>query len=192
MSREFTREAVMKFLPAILSIQRFSIWPNTEKLSLKYSLLITHAGMPIWTGTTKGYIFQIIDSIESWGVRLTCFDSKVRKNGQQNTCNLSCNIAAARIELCCAFYNPHQTCLATNQVVNRFELGWLKTRKISILKLIFQQCGKTSCTFFHTSNKKWGFVITNRDNKLQKGLPSSKVYSLIESCATVIYWRKKN
>ena len=42
---ESTREAVMEFLPAqfpwidlkdlevILSIQRFSIWPNTEKIS---------------------------------------------------------------------------------------------------------------------------------------------------------------
>ena len=60
MSSEFTREAVMKFLPAqfpefdvnvfeaILSIQRFSVWSNTEKFSLKYSLLITNAGMPIW------------------------------------------------------------------------------------------------------------------------------------------------
>ena len=60
MSREFTREAVMKFLPAqfpefdvnvfeaILSIQRFSVWSNTEKFSLKYSLLITNAEMPIW------------------------------------------------------------------------------------------------------------------------------------------------
>ena len=29
------------------------------------------------TGTTTGFIFQIINSlIESWGVRLTCFDCK--------------------------------------------------------------------------------------------------------------------
>ena len=47
---------------------------------------------------------------------------KVRKNGQQKTRNLSCNIAVKRVEQrCCAFYHPHQTCLATNQVVNRFE-----------------------------------------------------------------------
>ena len=25
---------------------------------------------------------------------------------------------------CCAFYRPHKTCLATNQMVNRFKLGW--------------------------------------------------------------------
>ena len=31
------------------------------------------------TGTTNGFIFQIINSlIESWGVRLTWFDCKVR------------------------------------------------------------------------------------------------------------------
>ena len=31
------------------------------------------------TGMTNGFIFQIINSlIESWGVRLTCFDSKVK------------------------------------------------------------------------------------------------------------------
>ena len=50
---------------------------------------------------------------------------KIRKNGQQKTCNLSCNIAAKRVEKrCCAFYHPQQTCLATNQVVNRFERKW--------------------------------------------------------------------
>ena len=32
------------------------------------------------TGTTNGFIFQIINSfIESWGVRLTCFDCKVKR-----------------------------------------------------------------------------------------------------------------
>ena len=42
---------------------------------------------------------------------------KVRKNGQQKMCNLFCNIAAKRVEQRCrAFYHPHQTCLATNQV----------------------------------------------------------------------------
>ena len=47
---------------------------------------------------------------------------KVRKNGQQKTCNLSCNIAAKRVvQRCCAFYHQHKTCLATNQVFNRFE-----------------------------------------------------------------------
>ena len=50
---------------------------------------------------------------------------KVRKNGQQKTCNLSCNIAVKQVEYRCgAFYHPHRTCLATNQVVNRFERGW--------------------------------------------------------------------
>ena len=38
--------------------------------------------------------------------------------------NLSCNIAAKRVDQqCWAFSHPHQTCLATNQVVNRFEHG---------------------------------------------------------------------
>ena len=33
---------------------------------------------------------------------------KVRKNGQQKTCNLSCNIAAKRVvQRCCAFYHQH-------------------------------------------------------------------------------------
>ena len=39
---------------------------------------------------------------------------KVRKNGQQKTCNLSCNIAAKIVvQRCCAFYHQHQ-------VVNSF------------------------------------------------------------------------
>ena len=34
------------------------------------------------TGTTNGFIFQIISSlIESWGVRLTCFDCKNTESG---------------------------------------------------------------------------------------------------------------
>ena len=34
------------------------------------------------------------------------FPLKVRKNGQQKTCNLFCNIAAKRVELrCCAFHD---------------------------------------------------------------------------------------
>ena len=50
---------------------------------------------------------------------------KVRKNGQQKTCNLICNIAAKRVaKRHCAFYHPDQTCLATNQVVDRFERRW--------------------------------------------------------------------
>ena len=135
--------------------QSDQIQRNCRIFTAHYACRNADLNLTLVTGTTKGYIFQIIDSlIESWGVRLTCLDSKVRKNGQQKTCNLSCNIAAARIELSCAFYNPHQTCLATNQVVNRFEHGWLKTRKISIFKLVFQHCCKTSCTFFHTFNKK--------------------------------------
>ena len=73
--------------------------------------------------------------------------SKVQKNGQQKTCNLFCNIAAKRVEYrCCAFYHPHKTCLATNQVVNKFEHG-CKTRNIAI-QPVLQQCYKTSCTFF--------------------------------------------
>ena len=58
---------------------------------------------------------------------------KVRKNEQQKTRNLSCNIAVKRVEQrCCAFYHPHQTC---------------KKRNISF-HLLLQQCCKTSCTFF--------------------------------------------
>ena len=73
---------------------------------------------------------------------------KVRKNGQQKTCNLSCNIAAKRVvQRCCAFYHQHKTCLATNQVVNRFERRLLKARNITI-QLVLQQCCETRCTFF--------------------------------------------
>ena len=45
--------------------------------------------------------------------------------GKTGTFNLTCNIAAKCVEQrYCAFYHPHQICLATNQVVNRFERGW--------------------------------------------------------------------
>ena len=48
-----------------------------------------------------------------------CF--KVRKHGQQKTCNLSC----------CAFCHPHQTCLGTNQVANRLKT-WMVKRATSL------------------------------------------------------------
>ena len=58
---------------------------------------------------------------------------KVRKNGQQKTYNLFCNIAAKGDERrCCAFY--------------RFDVGG-KTRNIAV-QLVLQQCCKTSCAFF--------------------------------------------
>ena len=34
----------------------------------------------------------------------------------------------SRIQRCCGFYYPHQACLATNQVVNRFERGLKKVQ----------------------------------------------------------------
>ena len=53
-----------------------------REVLVKYSVLITHAEMPTpVTGTTNGFIFQIINSlIESWGVRLTWFDCKTLKS----------------------------------------------------------------------------------------------------------------
>ena len=80
MSREFTREAVMKFLPApfswiwckcllrnLIHSKIFNLTKYREVL-VKYSLLITHADLTPVTGTTNGFIFQIINLlIESWG-----------------------------------------------------------------------------------------------------------------------------
>ena len=91
MSREFTRKAVKKFLQSqfpwiwckwhpLRNLIHSKICNLTKyrKVLLKYSLLITHAGMPIWIRVmTNGFIFQLINSlIECWGVRLTCLDCK--------------------------------------------------------------------------------------------------------------------
>ena len=49
---------------------------------------------------------------------------KVRKNGQQ-TCNLSCNIAAEQVEKRCgAFYNPRSNLLITWFVARQVWCGW--------------------------------------------------------------------
>ena len=92
MSCEFTRKAVKKFLPAQFSwIWCKSLLKNLihskifnltkyREVFVKYSLLITHAEMPLWIWhqlgeRRNGFTFQIINSlIESWGVRLTCLD----------------------------------------------------------------------------------------------------------------------
>ena len=92
MSREFTREAVMKFLPAPFSwkwckcLLRSLIHSKISNLAkyrgssrkiftAHYACRNATVNLTPVTGTTNGFIFQIINSlIESWGVRLTCLD----------------------------------------------------------------------------------------------------------------------
>ena len=54
--------------------------------------------------------------VNKWHVENFPICFKVRKHGQQKTCNLSC----------CAFCHPHQTCLGTNQVANRLKTWMVK------------------------------------------------------------------
>ena len=55
---------------------------NTDKFKCKlftahYACSNSDLNLKPVTGTTNGFIFQIVNSlIESWGVRLTCFDCK--------------------------------------------------------------------------------------------------------------------
>ena len=50
---------------------------------------------------------------------------KVRKNGQQKTCNLFCNTAAKRVEKrWCAFYHSRSNLLTTWFVVRQVWCGW--------------------------------------------------------------------
>ena len=65
-----------------------------------------------WVITIKSYIFL---STKTKSIL------KVRKNGQQKTYNLFCNIAANELNIDVARY---KTCHATNHVVYRFERGW--------------------------------------------------------------------
>ena len=63
MSREFTRDSVTKFLPAKTSRKIFTAHCAYRNADLNLTL---------FTGTTNGFIVQIIKSlIESCGVRLT-------------------------------------------------------------------------------------------------------------------------
>ena len=59
--------------------------------------------------------------VNKWHVENFPICFKVRKHGQQKTCNLSC----------CAFCHPHQTCLGTNQVANRLKT-WMVKRATSL------------------------------------------------------------
>ena len=70
------------------------------------------------------------------------------RDGQKgNKKHLSCNIAAEGVEKrCCAFYHPYQTCVATNQVVNRFDWRGSWNGQHRFLTCSVQQC-KTSYTF---------------------------------------------
>ena len=98
MSREFTRDSVTKFLPAQfpwiwckcrLRILSDQIKTSSRKLfTAHYARSNSDLNLTPVTGTTNGFIFQIINSlIESWGVRLTCFDCK-NDGRQKQTDNL--------------------------------------------------------------------------------------------------------
>ena len=51
---------------------------------------------------------------------------QVRKNGQQKTCNLSCNIAAKRVEKrCWAFY--HSSIKPVLQQISLLQVAWILT-----------------------------------------------------------------
>ena len=56
--------------------QSDQIQTSSRKLfTAHYACSNSDLNLTLVTGTTNGFIFQIINSlIESWGVRLTCFD----------------------------------------------------------------------------------------------------------------------
>ena len=58
--------------------QSDQIQTSSRKLfTAHYACSNSDLNLTLVTGTTNGFIFQIINSvIESWGVRLTCFDCK--------------------------------------------------------------------------------------------------------------------
>ena len=101
MSREFTREAVTKFLPA----QFLWIWCKFIPFKDFQSDQIQRSCCKIFTAhyacrnsnlnltrTTNGVIFQIINLlIESWGLRLTCLDCNLETPFRLHRC--ICDIA---------------------------------------------------------------------------------------------------
>ena len=56
--------------------QSDQIQTSSRKLfTARYTCSNSDLNLTLVTGTTNGFIFQMINSlIESWGVRLTCFD----------------------------------------------------------------------------------------------------------------------
>ena len=61
--------------------QSDQIQTSSRKLfTAHYACSNSDLNLTLVTGTTNGFIFQIINSlIESWGVRLTCFDCNLGK-----------------------------------------------------------------------------------------------------------------
>ena len=110
MVREFSRKAVTKFLPAQfpwiwckISSKKFNPFKDFQSDQIQRSsrkIFTTHytcrkaeKNLTSVTGTTNGFIFQIINSlIESWGgggVSLTCLDC----NGKWNAANWKENVS---------------------------------------------------------------------------------------------------
>ena len=103
MSREFTREAVMKFLPApfswnwckcllrslihskISNLTKYKIF-SRKIFTAHYACRNAALNLTPVTGTTNGFICQIINS--SWGVRLTWFNCNSSVIMQDTTCDI--------------------------------------------------------------------------------------------------------
>ena len=107
MVREFSLKAVTKCLPAQfpwiwckISSKKFNPFKDFQSDQIQRSsrkIFTTHytcrkaeKNLTSVTGTTNGFIFQIINSlIESWGVSLTCLDC----NGKWNAANWEENVS---------------------------------------------------------------------------------------------------
>ena len=98
-SYEISTSSVSLNLMAIMSSKNFNslkdfqsdqIQTSSRKLfTAHYACSNFEFNLTLVMGMTTGFIFQIINSlIESWGVRLTCFDCKIQVSQFQRNLNL--------------------------------------------------------------------------------------------------------
>ena len=74
---------------SLKDFQSDQIQTSSHKFIAHYACSNSELNLTLVKGTTTGFIFQIINSlIESWGVRLTCFDCKIQVSQFQRNLNL--------------------------------------------------------------------------------------------------------
>ena len=78
------------------------------------------------------------------------FQLKVRKNGQQKRPTCLATLLLNELNSDVARFTIKPVLQQISLIVNRFDVGG-KTCNIAV-QLVLQQCCKTSCTFFRTSN----------------------------------------
>ena len=103
----------------------------------------------VFTTRLQQYCYPILSSSQPpSNFLLRHVDVKVPENGQQKTCNLSCNIICKRSWIAMLHVLPPTFKHVNNLICCKTGLMWVAKRAIAPFNSFCRWCCKTSCTFF--------------------------------------------